>query len=135
MARPSLLTDELRVRIEHELGLGGTREVVCQRTGVSRGSLDRWIATGKVVPGRQTPEVPRDPSTLSLSRLQQAEPGLLAAIVSAAQRGQWQAAAWVLERAFPERWSKPDGKLPPAFGAAADAFAEIDELAARRRAR
>jgi hypothetical protein len=65
-----------------------------------------------------------------VERLEQAEPGLVLAIAKAAQRGNWQAAALLLERRWPERWAKREpGPAPDP----ADAFAEVDELAARRR--
>ena len=66
--------------------------------------------------------------------MDQMEPGLVVAIAKAAQRGNWHAAAWLLERRWPERWGRPTeraGRWPPPTQ---DEFAEVDELAARRRA-
>lgn len=56
--------------------------------------------------------------------------------VAQAARENWQAAAWLLERQHPERWARPSQRektgsekpLEPS-----DEFAEVDELAARRR--
>src|SRR5262245_60199699 len=132
VARSSVLTDELRTQIERDLATGATQAAVCQRAGVAPRSLARWLADGKVVrrklehaPPPVAPELP------IAERLMQAEPGLVAAIIQAAQRGSWQAAAWLLERSYPDRWGRRDAKapLPPT-----DAFSEVDELAKRRRA-
>jgi hypothetical protein len=53
----------------------------------------------------------------------------------------WQAAAWLLERQFPERWGRPsapqrqDVEKDEPGEAEFDPFAEVDELAERRRSR
>jgi hypothetical protein len=58
--------------------------------------------------------------------------------VAAAAKTNWRASAWLLERRYPERWAAPprraDDEAPPAVDAN-DPFAEIDMLAAKRRAR
>jgi hypothetical protein len=63
--------------------------------------------------------------------LERAEPALVAQIARAGQ-GDWKAAAWLLERAFPQRWAKREA--PPASDPT-DPFREVDEMAARRRRR
>jgi hypothetical protein len=67
-----------------------------------------------------------------------AEPRLIAQVAAAA-RTQWRAAAFLLERRYPERWApvRPKAELDvPTVGAveADDPFAEVDQLAAKRRA-
>jgi hypothetical protein len=68
-----------------------------------------------------------------------AEPRLVVLMAHAARQGSWRAAAWLLERQFPERWGPPERRLAAAPADAAtrapDAFSEVDELAARRRRR
>jgi hypothetical protein len=61
----------------------------------------------------------------------------LVTLVAVEARKNWQAAAWMLERDFPERWAKLSQRERlveeerPAVEA--DPFAEVDELAERRR--
>lgn len=54
--------------------------------------------------------------------------------VAQAARSSWRAAAWLLERRYPERWGR-GGETEPGVPDPADPFAEVDELARRRRAR
>ena len=62
----------------------------------------------------------------------------LVAIVAAEARRSWRAAAWVLERRYPERWGpvrrRPDGELEQVVDGD-DPFAEVDELRRRRERR
>jgi hypothetical protein len=60
----------------------------------------------------------------------------LVAIVVAEAKTNWRAAAWLLERKYPERWARVarDRQASPPAPDAADPFAEVDELARRRRA-
>jgi transposase len=135
-----LLTEELRSRIERELAQGVRQDAVANRCGVGHRTLRRWIAEGLIKPTRtlkpvepareQPPEPPPEPQKLS-ERIAQAEPGLVGAVVEAAQRGHWQAAAWMLERSFPERWARREAKPEPKT---TGPFSEVDELARRRRA-
>jgi len=128
MAAPSALTPELRIQVERDLATGATQAVVAQRAGVTSRTLRKWLATGKV-----TPQVEAQPATSEplAIRLERAEPGLVASVIAAAQRGHWQAAAWLLERSFPERWGRREPQTPPV---PQDRFSEVDELATRRRA-
>jgi hypothetical protein len=71
-----------------------------------------------------------------LSELNEAELeiNLVEVLMTAAAKGQWRAAAWLLERRWPERWA-PGRRAPtPApFSEADNVFAEFDELATLRR--
>ena len=60
------------------------------------------------------------------------EPRLLIYVAQAA-RSNWRAAAWLLERRWPERWARGgESELAPPTD---PLFAEVDELADRRRSR
>lgn len=55
------------------------------------------------------------------------------AVISQAARSNWQAAAWLLEREYPDRWGRPavrpvDESAPPLL----DGSDSLDELARRR---
>jgi hypothetical protein len=62
----------------------------------------------------------------------------LVGLVAAGAKSNWRAAAFLLERRYPERWGpvrRPEAEpAPPALNES-DPFAEVDMLAARRRAR
>jgi hypothetical protein len=133
-----LLTDELRQRLEGELADGVPVTVAAQRAGIGRRTLHRWLADGRLARVEPRPPEPAFDEVVELSlteRLGQAEPALVGAMISAARRGDWRASAWLLERLAPERWGPPgersagSSSWPPP---AQDAFAEVDEIAARR---
>jgi hypothetical protein len=61
-----------------------------------------------------------------------AEPRLVAYLAHAA-RSNWRAAAWLLERRYPERWGAGEREPEPLVPGEADPFREVDQLAERRR--
>jgi hypothetical protein len=78
--------------------------------------------------GAEVVELP--PAPVALDEATEAK---LVAVVAAAARGDWRAASWLLERGYPARLRRQvDDELPPA-PEVDDAFAEVDEIAARRR--
>jgi hypothetical protein len=106
----SKLTEALRAEVERELAAGHPVAVVAQRHGIGRRTLGRWLAEGRVTRRQVAPEPNPQLEELSLDeRLARAEPGLMAAIPAANQRGSWQAASWLLERINPQRWGSRSG--------------------------
>jgi hypothetical protein len=67
------------------------------------------------------------------------EPRLVGQIARAAGTGSWRAAAFLLERRFPERWAPPPRatEVPrsPLDDDLLDDFAEVDSMAEARRRR
>jgi hypothetical protein len=62
----------------------------------------------------------------------------LVAYVAQAARSNWRASAWLLERRYPQRWGPVRAQAEsdvPVVVSGDDPFAEVDMLAARRRAR
>lgn len=107
VGRKSGCTPERTESIRADLLLGLTREAAAARAGIGRPTLQRWIADG--LAGKA-------PYVAFLEALDAAEAEaqrrLLATILSASQPrkdgaarpGQWQAAAWILERRWPAAW-------------------------------
>src|SRR5262245_29257255 len=49
LARPTVLSDDLRVAVERDLADGVPIAVAAQRAGVARRTLHRWLSLGLVV--------------------------------------------------------------------------------------
>jgi transposase len=136
--RPSKLSEDAIAQIESLIRAGATVEVAAQAAGVSRGTIYRWLKQGEKARAGTIARRLRD--RVERARAE-SETVLVARIAQAAGKGSWQAAAWLLERRFPERWMKPTERpLPEAPAAAAaddnldeDPFADVVDLAKRRR--
>lgn len=133
----TLFKPEVADRLISMLRAGSYVQVACAAAGVSRQAYAVWMQRGN-------PENPRANASFRAFRervelaLAEAET-VNVARVAAATRESWQAAAWLLERRHPERWARPsqrekeESPAPLAADHPADPFAEVDELAARRR--
>lgn len=136
--RPTILNDELASRIVAVLRAGGHVETAATVAGVARARISEWMRRGDPA-GNE----PRDaPFRRFRERVEQARAECEArnvALITQAATQNWQAAAWLLERSYPERWARPSqrGDLAPTAepAAPADAFSEVDDLASRRRNR
>ena len=139
--RPAKLTPDAIAQIESLLRAGATADVAAQAAGVSRSSFYSWLKQGERARAGSPARDLRD--RVERARAE-GETVLVARIAGAASKGSWQAAAWLLERRFPERWMKPterplpDGAAAPAPAADdrdidKDPFADVVDLAQRRR--
>jgi hypothetical protein len=142
VGRKSLLTPELIERLEQMLKAGNYIGVACRAVGIGEQTFRDWLRRGR------TSDAPGDELYRELverAELATAEGEVRnVAQIAAAARENWQAAAWMLERSYPERWGKVSTKLrlptlPPEEDPDRkpqerphDPFAEVDELAARR---
>lgn len=132
----TILTTELADRLVAALRAGNYVNVSCAACGISRRTFADWMQRGEKA--KQGDELyVRLRARVEEARAQ-GEVRNVAQIMTAAQTS-WQAAAWLLERQYPDRWGRPSVRLReediegPVLPAAVDPFAEVDELAARRR--
>jgi hypothetical protein len=139
--RESILTPELAARLETMLRAGNYIEVACRAVGISGEAFRKWMRRGRAGEQQFAEFLGRMERALAEGEVRNV------ARIAAATQDSWQAAAWMLERQYPERWGRastrvrlpdrPPEELPDAPAAAAehDPFAEVDELAAKRRTR
>jgi len=94
MARPTKYTPERVKRITDALRMGATYELACGYAGIGFDTFNQWRKT--------KPEF--------FEMLKEAEGaaavGWLAKIEKAANDGEWQAAAWKLERRYPDDYGR-----------------------------
>lgn len=97
--RPSKLTQELQDRIVLSLRAGNYLETAAKANGISKATLYNWL--DKAAKEHSPPHMAfLDAIEKAQSEAEQRDVALIA---QAAQQ-QWQAAAWRLERKFPDRW-------------------------------
>ena len=102
MARPSKLTDEVRERIARAVRLGASYEHAALAGGIDYGTLRRWMLKGERArsgPFREFCEAIKSAQGTAAVMW-------LAKIEQAATDGHWQAAAWKLERRYPETYGR-----------------------------
>lgn len=99
--RPTKLTDAVRDGIVEAVELGATWEAAAQSAGIGVSTLREWRRRG---------EAGEDPFSAFVAELQKAEAAgigrCLRVIRQAAEGGQWQAAAWLLERRYPADYGR-----------------------------
>ena len=108
-----LLTDGVRDQIVRHLESGSSLEVAARAAGVARRTLQRWLAAGveaEAAAEAGTRLSARQQAYLDLREAAEeawarAQVRALATIQKAGLDGSWQAAAWFLERVFPEEYS------------------------------
>jgi transposase len=107
MPRPSKLTDDLQTQIVRLIRAGSTVEVAAQSAGVAKRTFYSWMERGAAA----EPKRADAPYAAFRDAVDQAhaesEAMLVTRIAKAAGDGSWAAAAWLLERRWPQRWSKP----------------------------
>ena len=114
MGRPTKLTPEVQDKIVNALRGGNYQETAAQFAGIDEATFYRWMERGASEDEGIYCEFRK-----AVERAKsQAEVRDIALIDKAAQNGSWQAAAWKLERKFPQKWGRvnrteisgPEGK-------------------------
>ncbi len=104
--RPSKLTAEVIENIQNWLRMGYFVEDAARMAGIHKATLYRWLEQGREDRENDIASLYADFCDAMEKSRAEAEGMYLNSIKTAASRGQWQAAAWWLERSF-DKWSKP----------------------------
>lgn len=105
--RPSKLNAEVINSIQQWLRMGYFVEDAARMSGVHKTTLYRWLEKGREDRDAGEENLYVDFCNAMEKARAEAEGMFLSSIKTAASRGQWQAAAWWLERSF-DKWSKPN---------------------------
>lgn len=97
MSRQSKLTPERQARLCEAIGLGATYAHACNYAGISYETFRRWQREN--VAFHDAIKMAEGKATV----------GWLAKIEREADNGSWQAAAWKLERRYPNDYGRRDG--------------------------
>ena len=131
------LTPEVTDRLLVLLRNGDHVDIACEAAGIPRRTFYDWWRRGDLDLD--------DPSCADLrlfrARVEEAKSvaeSRQVMVISQAAKTHWQAAAWLLERRYPDRWARVSQRgdtaaTPEPVAAPDDPFTEVDELAARRR--
>ncbi len=103
MSRPTKLSQEVSDQMCLLIRAGNYIETAAAFAGISKDTLYRWLRDGK----RAKSGVKRSFSDAVERALAEAEIRDVQRVAKASER-QWQAAAWRLERKFPDRWGRRD---------------------------
>ena len=138
VGRPTLLSETVTSQLCAMLRAGNYLHVAVKAAGISRGTFDRWIQQSKG----------GDPTFVEFAdRIDRARAEGQArhvALIAKSATEDWRAAAWLLERSHPQLWAgvsvrmrsdESSGTEEPVASSSDDPFAEVDELAQRRRQR
>jgi len=100
--RPTKLTPETQKKVVDAIGMGATYDLAAQYAGISYDSFNNWMKAGEASKSGAFFEF--------FNAVKEAEGraavGWLAKIEKAANAGNWQAAAWKLERRYPSIYGR-----------------------------
>lgn len=98
--RPTLLTEERADDLVVLLAAGVPVKVAARAVNVSRRTLDRWLRQDEL---RERVKQARAVGPVSTEAVTEAR---LVVLLARAAQFDWRAAAWWLERRWPERWAE-----------------------------
>src|SRR5829696_7479632 len=99
--RPSKLTDELERKLCRLLHAGASLHDAALLVGVSPSTVQSWLAEGRRLDGR--PRLQEFVAAVEAARAERTL-SLYSGLQRAIRTGKWRAAAYFLERRFPEDW-------------------------------
>ncbi len=102
MGRPTRLTKAVREKIIKGIRLGLTYDRAAQLAGIHKSTFYMWKRKGLQ---KKAPLYIKFIDELKKAEVE-GEAAAISHIVKAAQEGTWTAAAWLLERRFPDRWAR-----------------------------
>lgn len=103
MSRSASITPQVQDKIVKSLRAGNYRTTSAKVAGVSVSTFYLWLDKGK--------KGKRGPYIEFMQAVEKAEAegqAALVATVNVASKDSWQAAAWILERKYPEEWGRKD---------------------------
>jgi hypothetical protein len=101
--RKSKLDKDRQDKLLKAIRVGNDKKVACALAGISEPTLYRWLEQSKAKNASEQLREFRE----SFERVEaEAEVLKVSRIAQAADNGRWQAAAWWLERKYPERWAQ-----------------------------
>ncbi len=118
--KPRKLTRQLIAELSKYISGGLTNKDACAIVGIHPSSLYKWLQEP-----REGLEVELFDS-LENARAQR-KAFMIQTITKAASNGTWQAAAWWLERVYPEEFAKPDRYHDQGMAEAVNAVRELTE--------
>ena len=103
MARPSKLTAEVQQRIVDAIAAGNYMETAAHYAGIHKDTLYEWLKRGRAAKkGDETYTAFAQAVEEALARAEIRD----VALIARAAEHVWQAAAWRLERRYPEKWGR-----------------------------
>jgi transposase len=139
--RPTKLDEELTEQFVSMLRAGNYIGVAARAVGIGRRTFGDWMERGR---SEREADAPYREFRMRVEQARAEGEVRNVVQIATAARENWQAAAWILERSYPERWGRPSApqrresttdEAELATSADPDPFAEVDELAEKRRAR
>lgn len=102
MARPRKLSKDIVDKLVQALALGATYDLACRYAGIERTTFYKWMKRGEAGEDAQFVNLFNAIKDIEA----RAALGWLAKIEEAARDGSWQAAAWKLERRYPQEYGR-----------------------------
>ena len=97
--RPSKLTPERQERIIELIRAGNYMEIAAQAAGINVATMYRWLQRGEETNSGKYHEFRE-----AIMRARAEAEARNVTLIQTAARADWRAAAWFLERSFPDRW-------------------------------